>query len=487
MSHAFARRVSPIRARVVSAGLLVPLLLGGCASLSPDSGFGPVSEVVRQRLDKQVLMQRDEDEVARAQEQVRALLARKPFGAEDAVQVALLSNRGLQASFAELGIADADRVQATSLRNPRLHSLRTTYGDAVSKVEQGISFDVLGLLTLGMRGEFEARRAGLVQARLATEVVSLAAQVRRAWVEAVAAAEMLRYVEQVRDAADAGAELARRMAATGNASRLVALREQATYAEATVMLARAQLASASARGQLARLMGVAPLQDAGQSFTLPERLPALPATPAPERATDAAALATRLDVQAAKRELDATANLLGLTRSTRFINALELGRARTKEDAHPFSYGYSIALEVPLFDWGQARTARAEAQYMQAVHRLADVALGAGADVRDAWRNYRHAWEGARHYRDEVVPLRKRISEETLLRYNGMLIGVNELLADSREQATSVTAAIGALRDFWVADAALQAAIDGAGARPAFAPSTMPTAAAAPATAAAGH
>jgi outer membrane protein TolC len=192
-------------------------------------------------------------------------------------------------------------------------------------------------------------------------------------------------------------------------------------------------------------------------------------------------------VQAARRELDATANLLGLTRSTRFINALELGRARTKEDAHPFSYGYSIALEVPLFDWGQARTARAEAQYMQAVHRLADVALGAGADVRDAWRNYRHAWEGARHYRDEVVPLRKKISEETLLRYNGMLIGVNELLADSREQATSVTAAIAALRDFWVADATLQAAIDGAGSRPT--PAMSPAFAGSPAAASApaGH
>ena len=478
MFHAFGNR-----AQLVGAGLLIPMLLGGCASLSPDSGFGPVSDVVRQRLDKQVQMQRNEDEVARAQEQVRALLARKPFGAEDAVQVALLSNRGLQASFAELGIADAERVQATSLRNPRLHSLRTTYGDAVSKVEQGISFDVLGLLTLGMRGEFEARRAGLVQARLATEVVSLAAQVRRAWVDAVAAAEMLRYVEQVRDAADAGAELARRMAAAGNASRLAALREQAGYAESTVQLARAQLAAAAARGQLARLMGV----PSEQAFTLPERLPALPAAPAPERATDAAALATRLDVQAARRELEATANLLGLTRSTRFINALEVGRARTKEDASPFSYGYEIALEVPLFDWGQARTARAEALYMQAVHRLADVALGAGADVRDAWRNYRHAWEGARHYRDEVVPLRKKISEETLLRYNGMLIGVNELLADSREQAMSVTAAIAALRDFWVADAALQAAIDGAGPRPAFAPSMMPAGAAASTAAPAGH
>ena len=60
-----------------------------------------------------------------------------------------------------------------------------------------------------------------------------------------------------------------------------------------------------------------------------------------------------------------------------------------------------------------------------------------------------------------MVPLRKRISEENLLRYNGMLIGVFELLADAREQVSGVITAIEAQRDFWLADAALSSTLIG--------------------------
>jgi outer membrane protein TolC len=58
--------------------------------------------------------------------------------------------------------------------------------------------------------------------------------------------------------------------------------------------------------------------------------------------------------------------------------------------------------------------------------------------------------------------LRKAISDENLLRYNGMLIGVFDLLADAREQIGAVSASIEAQRDYWLADAALQAALLGA-------------------------
>jgi outer membrane protein TolC len=81
--------------------------------------------------------------------------------------------------------------------------------------------------------------------------------------------------------------------------------------------------------------------------------------------------------------------------------------------------------------------------------------------VRESYSAYRTAYDLAKHYRDEVVPLRKRISEENLLRYNGMLIGVFDLLADAREQVRSVTASVQALRDFWIAEAELQTTLTG--------------------------
>jgi len=127
----------------------------------------------------------------------------------------------------------------------------------------------------------------------------------------------------------------------------------------------------------------------------------------------------------------------------------------------PRANGYEIELELPLFDFGSTRAARAEATYMQAVHRTAQVAIEARSEVRESYSAYRTSYDLARHYRDEVVPLRKRISEENLLRYNGMLIGVFELLADSRDQVTSVTGYVEALRDFWVAETNLQTVLTG--------------------------
>jgi outer membrane protein TolC len=96
---------------------------------------------------------------------------------------------------------------------------------------------------------------------------------------------------------------------------------------------------------------------------------------------------------------------------------------------------------------------------MQAMHRAAQTAIDARSEVRESYSAYRTAYDLAKHYRDEVVPLRKRISEENLLRYNGMLIGVFELLADARDQVASVTASVQALRDYWVAETNLQTAM----------------------------
>jgi len=238
------------------------------------------------------------------------------------------------------------------------------------------------------------------------------------------------------------------------------MREQAFYADTVAQLARARQAAVAARERLTRLMG---LGGRDTDYRLPERLPDLPANPAQPAEIEASAVAERLDIRAAQRDAASLADSLGLVKTTRFINALEVGRARTKEGDDPFAYGWEFRIEIPLFDFGTARVARAEALYLQAVSRVAQAAVDAESELREAYSAYRTAFDTARHYRDEVVPLRKKISEETLLRYNGMLVSVFELLADAREQVAAVNAAMDATRDYWLAETDLQSALAGAG------------------------
>jgi outer membrane protein TolC len=196
-----------------------------------------------------------------------------------------------------------------------------------------------------------------------------------------------------------------------------------------------------------------------------------------------AALAQRLDVAAARSGAAATAHNLGLTRTTRFVNVLELGLVNNSSNEAPVQRGWEISFELPLFVWGGARVARAESVYMQTVNHAAEIAVNARSEVREAYGNYRSTWDLARHQRDEMVPLSQRIAEENVLRYNGMLIGVFELLADARSQIATVNAAIDGLRDFWIAQADLDMAMIG---KPSLAAQALPAAAGA-AAGPAGH
>jgi len=438
------------------------LLLAGCATFSQDGGFDTVEKAVRERSGKDLAWIKTDAQRDSIDKRLAELLA-KPLSADDAVQVALLNNRGLQAEFAELGISEASLVQAGRLPNPHFAMFRASHPDAGGreyKIEQALTFNVFALITMPLASEFEARNFERVKRGVTLEVLRLASETRKAYYTALAADETVRYTRQVKDVADASAELARRMTRAGNWGKLDQAREQGFYADAALGVARAEQMRSSARERLVRLLGVWGDQ---ARFKLPERLPDLPKTAEDLQEIEARAMRERIDLQAARLEAEALAKNLGLTKATRFINALEFGPARVLEGVRSSRWkkGYEIAFELPIFDWGTARVAKAESIYMQAVDRAAEAAINARSEVRETYAGYRLTWDIARHYREEVVPIRKRIADENLLRYNGMLIGVFELLADARAQIASVNSAIEALRDFWLAEADLQMSLIG--------------------------
>jgi outer membrane protein TolC len=436
---------------------LSAVVLSGCATFSNDGGLDAVSTLTKERTGQSV--QWDKPENAAAVQASLAQLLAKPLTPDTAVQVALANNGGLQASFAELGVAEADLVQAGRMRNPGF-SFSKLRGGEDTEIDRSIMFDFVGLLTIPLRTGIEQRRFEQAKLQAASQAVALAGDTRKAYFNAVAAQQSVAYAEQVVVASEAGLDLAQRLAKVGNWSKLDQARQQGFYSDATTQLARARHNAMATREQLTRLMG---LWGTSTAFKLPERLPDLPKAPNEVANIETQAMSQRLDVQMAKRNAEATASALGLSKATGFINVFDAGYINKSQSGKPGENGYQISLELPIFDWGGARTARAEATYMQSVYRTADTAIRARSEVREAYSAYRTTYDIARHYRDEVVPLRKRISDEVLLRYNGMLASVFELLSDSRDQVTAVNAAIDAQRDFWIAETELQAAMNGSG------------------------
>ena len=440
--------------------LATAMLLAGCATLAPDGGVGQVAELTRGKM-AGVDATPARGATAETQQAVANLLA-QPLTAEAAVRVALLNNPQLHASMAALGISDAERVQAGRLPNPHFAIGRFTEGSSV-EIERFLKFDVLGLLTLPWRAQWAGQQNELARLQAAQDVVRLAADTRKAWVRAVAAQQTAVYMRDVKEAAEAGAELARRMARVGNWSKLQQAREQSLLADATAQLARAEQAAFGSREHLTRLLG---LWGGQTNFTLPDRLPDLPTALVEPQDIEARALRERLDVRAAQLESRYVAGSLGFTRTTGFINALDIGYARntTFNNAtgdRETKKGFELELPLPIFDWGQGRNARAEGVYLQSVARVRGVAVQARSEAREAWYGWRTAYDLARHHRDEIVPLRKFINDEVVLRYNGMLSSVWDLLADVRMNINAVNASIEAQRDFWLADTDLQMALTG--------------------------
>jgi outer membrane protein TolC len=451
---------------------LVAALAAGCAGFSPDGGIGPAQQAARERLgNKELVWALDAAAQDRIDGRVAELL-REPLSADAAVQIALLNHRGLQAAFHELGLSEAELVQASRAPNPGFSFGRFKAGDE-REIERGWHFGLARLIAMPWLREAAQRRFEAAQGVLALRVIEHGQAARRAWVQAVAAAEGVRYAHQVMQAAEASAELARRMQQVGNFSALQRAREQAFYADAALNAARAEQAERAARERLARALG---LWGAQTGYRLPERLPELPRPVRELPDAERSAIAQRLDVQGARAAAQEAATRAGLAGPVRFADGLELGVERNSSNEGPTQRGWEIGLELPLFDWGEARRVKAGHELQQAIKRAEQAAVDARSEVREAYGAYRSAYDIARHHRDEIVPLRKQILDENVLRYNGMLIGVFELLADARTQIASVNASIEALRDFWLAEVDLEMALVG---KPALMPAAMPAAAAA--------
>ena len=435
-------------------------LLSGCASLAPDGGLQDVAKLsAGKTAGVDATLARADTEATRT---AVAELLQKPITAESAVRIALLNNPGLHAAMATLGVSDADRVQAGSLPNPHFSIGRFTEGSKV-EIERGLGFNVIGLLSLPWRAQWQNQQHERAKLQAAQEVIQVASDTRKAWINAVAAQQTASYMADAKIAAEASGELARRLARVGNWSRLAQAREQVFLADAAATQARAQHNAVAQREKLIRLMG---LWGGQTQFTLSERLPALPKAAVDQGNVEARALSERLDVRSTMAQARYVASTVGYARANGVINALDLRYQRntTFDNAagsKETKSGWEVELPLPLFDWGGANAARSEALYMQSVARVREAAIKARSEAREAYYAYRTAYDLARHYQDEIVPLRKFINDEVLLRYNGMLDSAFDLLADTRQNIAAVNAAIEAQRDFWLADADLQTTLTG--------------------------
>ena len=454
-----------------------PLILGACAAAvpgiytEPKAGFANISSQVTPAIGKRTAFAETQAENEALKKQVHAMVYRKTISADTAVQVALLNNKGLQASYANVGLSAAEAWQQSTPENPIVSIGILGIGapelGAYRAIEGLIRSNVLDATTRKQRTAIADANFRQAQLSAVNDTLALANQTRKAWVDAVAAFEAVSYLRRAKATSDAGSELAMRLGETGALNKAGQAREQAFNAELAGQLAQARLSATRSKEALTRLMG---LWGTEVDYYVPDALPALPRSVGRVTDIEAKALRNRVDLRVAKLGLEAQAKAFGLTDQTRIISGLEFipgfEAEREIEDGETETVTtpqVEVEFAIPIYDTGKARMRKAELSYLQAANVLAERAVNVRSEARGAEASYHAAYKIARHYRDVLVPLRTTVEEEGLLSYNGMITNTFELLTDVREKLGASLEAANAKREFYMAQADLTAAIYGGG------------------------
>ena len=424
------------------------VLLSGCTSVALNAGFDDVRGTVEERSASKIFWNNGTDLDKEAAEKVGSLLKTK-LTAEEAVQVALLNNRELQAVYSDLGVAQADLVQAGLLRNPIFDAavLFPVSHGGKPKLELSAVMNFLDIFYLPLRKRVAAAAFEEAKSRVTGSVLDLAARVRAAFYLHQANEQMLELRQTIVQALNASFDVTRRLHEAGNITDLDLARERALLEAGKLALRSAEVAARQGREELNILLGLWGKQTEWQTDG---RLPDIPQQPMQTENIERIALDRSVDLLNARQRLVFAGEQLGFNRWTALVPEMQVGTGGEREEDGSWKVGPVFEFPIPLFDQGQARTGRAAAELRRAQQEYYALAIR----IRSTARAVRDRMEGFRdralYYRDILLPLHERIVNESQLQYNAMQLGPIQLLRAREQQIETAAAYVESLRDYWL-------------------------------------
>lgn len=441
------------------------LALTGCVSVPRDSGKNDVQQALTQR-GAPVVEWRTQP--AAADDERIAAMLRDELTADEAVAIATVNNPRLQAILAELGIARADLITASTISNPVAAFEIRFPGRPARPFELSLTQSLIDLIQLPRRRALGRAAFDAAQMRVSAEVLRFAADVRGAYFDVIAATQRVAFSRTNADAAQAAAEVAMRQHRAENITDLDLENQQAMYEQAKLDLAQAEQQLLLAREALLRAMG---LRNANIDWRVPALFPDLPESELDQENLERLAAAQRLDIAIARREVEVAQRQLPLTRLAALEGA-SLGVHVEREPEGTKTVGPSVEVPIPIFNTGRGARTRAEAQYLRARHLLNALEAESASQLRAARTTLAEARARVEYYRDVIVPRRARIVELTKLEHNAMFIGVFQLLQAKQNEAQARREFIEAQREYWSARTNLDRALQGIASDTSFRPAT---------------
>lgn len=435
------------------------VLAAGCAAVDPRAGLPDIERMVSARGRLEVSWPERPEDARRVEATVAELLAGS-LTVESAVRIALLNNRNLRAVYEELGVEEAELVQAGLLPNPVLSAnVRLGLGPSGTGAELGLVQELISALQIPLRKKVAAANLERAKVEVAHAVLQLALETKTAFFRLQGALQTLELRRTVAAATTATRDVAEAQHAAGNVADLAVATERALAEEAKVELSVAEADALADREDLNALLG---LWGAQTGWTMAPRLPHVPSDEVPLVGLESLAVSQRLDLLAVRATGTSERAQVGLNRLYGFMPTASMGVDSEREVAEGvWSVGPSLQVPIPLFDQSQALIASSTAKYRAADERFAALAIEIRAQVRRARTRLVAARRRADYYEDVLLPLQSRVVADAQRQYNAMQLGVFQLMQAKRDQIASGQSYVETLTDYWLARTALERALGG--------------------------
>jgi len=428
------------------------LLLGlfsictGCTHV-PSSDSTQVSKLVEPRIGKKVHWHQAEKEDAQIDDAIGKLLQNE-LSVDTAIQIALINNRSLQALYEEIGISQADIVQAGLLQNPLFTAAIgfPTQGGASISSQFSIAQNFIDAFSISLRKKYAQVLLEQTELKIANAVIDHVSKVERAYYKLQAEMSLKDQLEKITELESAAVALSERQQKAGNVYDIQVVNHKKKLYQTKISQTKTEAQILVLREHLNELLG---LFGDHTTWKIPRTLPSIPVDEINVNDLENLAISNRLDLKAAKKEVELMATALGLKEWWTYTEG-QIGVLQQRDSEGVTSIGPSLGFAIPLFDCGQANRAKFQAKLKQSYEQMMGLIVQIRAEVRAARETLVASQKLAEYLLKVVSPLQSKTMQLSQKLYNSMTISTYQLLAAKRKEIETQIEYIEALREYWL-------------------------------------
>ena len=415
-----------------------------------------VSSAIERRLDKKVLWSK-----GCTKEQIESriqTLLQEELSIDDAVQISFLNNPHIQAIFEEIGISQADLVEAGLFSNP-VFDLFVRYPDKknfVTNIEYSITASFIDLFLIPLRVKVAKAELEQTTLRVTNEVLDLAFEVEQTYYQLQAARQELNYTRSIVELSSIQSEIATRQRDIANINSLDFQQTQSRFLQSKLEITTIENEIIRLKEKLNKLLGFS----GDIEWAIPNELPEIDYQGLPIESLESVSLRERLDLQIARFEVLRLSRMLGIKQWWVYTKGyVGIGGERDPDGLN--TLGPAFSGEIPIFNYGQGARLRLQAELRQAHDELATLEIRILSEVREAHKLLMNNLEVIKDYRDQIIPLQNKILASSEELYNVMGLGIDHLLEAKREELLVYSKYVLSLRNYWMARVQLDRALGG--------------------------